>query len=220
MRIDQFVERDEWVLAAVTGQKILHLGCVGLTDGRPEEKVKMANHSLHARVTHASASCTGIDLDAAAIREWRNLGLFANVIEGNVEHLENLPKDVASFDIVLAGDIIEHISNPGLMLDGIKDRLKPEGRLIVSTPNSFGLASWVKYLRGSFREGAQHVLCFNPINLRQLLERHGYEVELAMTSYQARAAGQYGMAFRFLRKGLEWFPQLGGTLLYVCKIRK
>ena len=39
---------------------------------------------------------------------------------------------------------------------------------------------------GKFREGEQHVLCFNPITLMQLLDRHGYELTSASSCYQTR----------------------------------
>lgn len=180
----------------------------------------MAQKSLHAALTEAASVCTGVDLDGEAISELRNLGIFTNVVEGDVERLSELGSDLGRYDLVVAGDIIEHVSNPGLMLDGIKDRLNKDGRLIVSTPNAFGIASWIKYARGKFREGAQHVLCFNPITLRQLLERHGYEVTEALSCYQSRAVDQYGASFRLLRLILEKQPRFGGTLLFVCRVRQ
>jgi 2-polyprenyl-3-methyl-5-hydroxy-6-metoxy-1,4-benzoquinol methylase len=81
------------------------------------------------------------------------------VLEGNVEHLEDMVPELRGFDVVVAGDIIEHLSNPGLMLDGIRSRLATNGRVIISTPNAFGVASWLRVLTGRFKEGAQHVPC-------------------------------------------------------------
>jgi hypothetical protein len=62
-------------------------------------------------------------------------------------------------------------------------------------------------------------MCFNPIALRQLLERHGYTVDRALSCYQSRAEGQYGRAFRIFRAVLHRFPRFGGTLLYECRLR-
>jgi 2-polyprenyl-3-methyl-5-hydroxy-6-metoxy-1,4-benzoquinol methylase len=178
-----------------------------------------ARQSLHAAVTDAAASCTGVDLDGDAIREWRDLRILSNVIEGNVEQPDRLGYQIGKLEVVLAGDIIEHVSNPGLMLDGIRQRMAKKSVLIISTLNSFGVASWIKYARGRFREGSQHVMCFNPIALRQLLERHGYTVDKAFSCYQSRAYSQYGRAFRIFRALLHRFSRFGGTLLYECHLR-
>lgn len=160
-----------------------------------------------------------MDLDADAIDELRDLGTFSNIIWGNVEQLDSIALDESGYEVIVAGDIIEHVSNPGLMLDGIRSRLKEDGILIVSTPNAFGIAAWLRFLRGRFREGEQHVMCFNAIALRQLLERHGFKVEECITCYQSRAEKTYGWSFKVLRALLKLHPRFGGTLLLVCKLR-
>ena len=218
MKIQMFFERDSFIIDAVRGKRVLHLGCVGYTDGTTDQKIAMAKQSLHAAVTDAACECNGVDLDDVAIADLRDLGIFTNVIHGDVEKLNELREQLGQYDVVLAGDIIEHLSNPGLMLNDIKMYMKSDGILIVSTPNSFGIASWIKYARGIFHEGAQHVICFNPITLKQLLNRHGYRVVESVTCYQSRASQQYGFAFRFLRAVLQRIPRFGGTLLYVCRL--
>jgi 2-polyprenyl-3-methyl-5-hydroxy-6-metoxy-1,4-benzoquinol methylase len=219
MAVKKFIERDSRIINMCRNKSVLHLGCVGFTDCAIEEKVRQACQSLHAAITDCAASCTGVDLDSESINQLREQGVFLNVIEGNVEHLEDMVPELRGFDVVVAGDIIEHLSNPGLMLDGIRSRLATNGRVIISTPNAFGVASWLRVLTGRFKEGAQHVLCFNPYTLTQLVERHGYEVELAASCYQSRARTNYGPLFGFLRTVLEKFPILGGTLLYVCRVK-
>lgn len=218
--IRDFVERDETIVNLCRQKSVLHLGCVGFTDCSTDEKLQQARKSLHALLTKSSSTCTGIDLDGATIKQLRDEDLFSNIIEGNVEHLENAPLGQDTFEIVVAGDIIEHLSNPGLMLDGIHERLRPDGKLLISTPNSFGIASWIRIVRGTFKEGDQHVICFNPITLKQLLERHGYQVDYAATCYQSRARGNFGKWFRILRTILAHMPRHGGTLLYICSSTK
>lgn len=43
------------------------------------------------------------------------------------------------FDLIFAGDLIEHLSNPGLFLQSCERNLGPGGRIIISTPNVFNL---------------------------------------------------------------------------------
>ncbi len=217
--LKKFVERDSEIIELCRGKSVLHLGCVGFTDCPVSEKIKMAKESLHAAITEVAEKCVGVDLDGGTVRQLTDHEVFDNLVEGDVEKLQALDLSPQKFDLVVAGDIIEHLSNPGLMLDGIRERLLPEGELLVTTPNSFGIASWIRVLTGRFTEGAQHVLCFNPITLSQLLERHGLEVTSASTCYQSRAEQNYGKLFKILRAILRKFPKLGGTLLYVCRIK-
>lgn len=217
--LKEFVERDSGIIELCRGKSVLHLGCVGFTDCPVDEKTKMAKESLHAAITEVADKCVGVDLDGNTVRQLTDHKVFDNLVEGDVEKLEKLALSPKKYDLVVAGDIIEHLSNPGLMLDGIRERLLPDGKLLVSTPNSFGMASWIRVLTGRFTEGAQHVLCFNPITLSQLLERHGLVVDKASTCYQSRAEENYGKLFKVFRAILRRFPKFGGTLLYVCRAK-
>jgi 2-polyprenyl-3-methyl-5-hydroxy-6-metoxy-1,4-benzoquinol methylase len=117
----------------------------------------------------------GVDRGGAVIEEMRKLGIFDNVVRGDVERLDELPMD-QKFDVVIAGDIIEHLSNPGQMLDGIKRFCRADTRVIITTPNAFGAPNYLRYSTGKFREGAEHVMSFNEQNLVTLLQRHGYVI--------------------------------------------
>lgn len=80
-------------------------------------------------------------------------------------------------DVVFAGDLIEHLSNPGLFLDQVRQNLKPGGRLIISTPNAFNLFNLVEKLtKNEPTVNREHTCYFNRKTLGALLERHGFEV--------------------------------------------
>jgi len=210
----RYLDRDAALLQWCRGKRVLHLGCVGFTDCPVDQKVALASGTLHARLS-AISTCTGVDLDRDSLLQMQRKGVFLNAIAGDVEQLDKTPLERAAFDVVAAADIIEHLSNPGNMLDGIRPLLAPNGRLIVSTPNAMGLPNFLRYASGRFAEGKQHVLSFNPVTLRQLLERHGYRVVETFTCYQpyARRAG----SFRLGKALLERLPKFGGTLLYVAQ---
>lgn len=53
-------------------------------------------------------------------------------IAGNAEELSFRE---GSFDALVAGDVIQHLSNPGKFLDGAHQVLGGEGRLMLSTIN-------------------------------------------------------------------------------------
>lgn len=65
---------------------------------------------------------------------------------------EAIPYGDASFDLVYAGEVIEHIYNPDFMLEECRRVLKPRGLLVLSTPN---LQAW--YNRVLFLFGIQPI---------------------------------------------------------------
>ncbi len=217
LRLSRYVDRSATLLDLCRGRRVLHLGCVGFTDCSLPEKVALARQSLHKKVSEV-ADCVGLDIDQETIEQLKGAGVFQNIMVGNAERLEQMGGQLKPFDVVLAGDIIEHLSNPGAMLEGAKAHLKPGGCLLVSTPNSMGLPAYLRYVTGRFQEGRQHVLCFNGVTLAQLLERHGYEITQAFSCYQGSAGQPAGLAFRLGRAFFERFPKLGGTLLFVARV--
>jgi hypothetical protein len=54
---------------------------------------------------------------------------------------------------VVSGDIIERLLNPSMMLDGIRTLCAADTRLIITTPNAFGMPNYCRFLLGKFKEG-------------------------------------------------------------------
>ena len=86
------------------------------------------------------------------------------------------------FDYVVCADVIEHIRNRTQLLRGARRYLKPEGRLIISTPN---IALWfyrLSLVAGRFEYGPRgvldetHVHLFTGATFRREVEKAGFEV--------------------------------------------
>ena len=210
-----YVAKENFILQRAAGHSVLHLGCVGFTDLATADRVKAAQQSLHWKLSQV-ADTTGVDRSIAVIEEYRQSGIFTNILAGDVEELDQVAL-ARTFDVVVAGDIIEHLSNPGRMLDGIRRFCTAETQVILTTPNAFGAPNFLRFCVGRFHEGAEHVLTFNSQNLTTLLERHGYALRELHTCYQPRSAEMHsGLIFRSGIKVLEGFPRFGGTLLVVA----
>lgn len=94
-------------------------------------------------------------------------------IKANAEDF-SLPEPV---DVVFAGDLIEHLSNPGLFLESAKRNLSAGGRLIVSTPNTFNLFNLVEKLtKNEPTVNKEHTFYFNRKTLDTLFTRHQFEI--------------------------------------------
>lgn len=205
-----YIEREAFILDRCRNQRVLHLGCIGMEYCDSATRAAAFERSLHRRLSEIS-DVTGVDISAEAVDLIRRDGLAENILVGDVQKLEALNLK-AEFDRVIAGDIIEHITCPGQMLDSARTLLRPGGELIVTTPNAFGLPRYLRFLTKRFRENDEHVMCFNFENLFNMLDRHGLSPQTAMTCYQQRSTSG-GLMFRLGRSVFRQVPRWGGTIL-------
>ncbi len=130
-----------------------------------------------------AAGCTviGLELDADAAEAAREV--CAEVLVGDVETME-LPFAPASFDVVLCGDLVEHLRDPGAFLARVRPLLRAEGRVVLTTPNVANWAMRLGLLAGRWRYTERGILdrththLFTRATLVETLERAGYRIEV------------------------------------------
>jgi glycosyltransferase involved in cell wall biosynthesis/SAM-dependent methyltransferase len=151
------------MLSALPPSRILDLGCSG---GLFAERAREAGHEV-----------TGVDaLEVPGVRDRTDHFFVADLDAG-------IPDEVGSgYDVVVAGDIIEHLTRPVAMLKDIHRVLRPGGQLLLSVPN-FG--HWYPRLRvatGTFgydRRGIldnTHVRFFTRSTLRRSVRAAGFDI--------------------------------------------
>jgi SAM-dependent methyltransferase len=219
-KVSGYFSRWDFLCERCKNRTILHLGCVGETDVSAEAKAEAfaANRVLHAHLMEVAARVVGVDIDAAAVELIRSRQGVDNLIIGDVEHLEALNLDKI-FDIILCGDLLEHLSCPGRALEGIRRLMSPTTQLIVSVPNAFALLGNVRFTLGRYREGAQHVATYSKFQLVTLLERHGFKTTELYTCFD-RLPRSWPERMQFA-VGVPFFkllPERGGTLLAIAKV--
>ena len=213
----QFFERESAIAEIVRGKRVLHLGCIGFADSDPLARVDLFQKSLHFRLSQI-ADVVGVDYAESVITQLQSGGHGMNIVVGDVEMLDEVPIN-GQFDIVLAGDIIEHIANPGKMLAGIQRFCGPETELVLTTPNAFGLLGQVRFTIGRFKEAREHVLSFNRYNLEQMLSRFNFKIVAIDTCYQHWVNDEHSSVVLFLAKRLfKTIPKWGGTLFVRAKL--
>jgi SAM-dependent methyltransferase len=108
----------------------------------------------------------GLDVDAAALAKAEALGI--EPVQADVE--QPLPFDNASFDAVVAGELLEHLQFPDALVAEIHRVLRPGGVIAGSVPNAFRLQGRLRFLRGRPPEDdPTHLRMFSPEALRELL---------------------------------------------------
>jgi SAM-dependent methyltransferase len=154
------------------GAAVLELGCV---DARParrsgEDSAEAAD-LLFRRTADLNPDTLGVDLDAEGVAALVRDGYHAVCADVQTMDLGQ------QFDTIVAGEIIEHLENPGQFLRTLRRHLKPDGHVIITTPNPFyALQTWKIWRRGRPRCNEGHVAWFDPQTLTALLSRTGFEL--------------------------------------------
>jgi 2-polyprenyl-6-hydroxyphenyl methylase/3-demethylubiquinone-9 3-methyltransferase len=108
----------------------------------------------------------GVDVDRDALAEAAKLGIETRWADAE----EPLPFEDASFDVVVAGELIEHVRDPSRLAAEAFRVLRPGGRVVGSVPNAFRLKSRLLFLMGRKPEdNPTHLHLFTPDDLRTLL---------------------------------------------------
>ena len=212
MKIERYVDRHTFIVERVKGKRVLDFGVVGLTCESQQQRVAAFESGLHWKIAASADHATGVDSAAGAILELRRAYPGLTLVEGSIYDSERLLEGKC-FDVIVLGDILEHLDNPGNALDAIVPLLVPNGEVIVSCPNAFGLPNYIRFVTGRFREGSDHSLSFNKFTISHLLERHGLRVVEIMTCLDRPPRTR---AIRIATRYLGRFPELGGTLLILA----
>jgi SAM-dependent methyltransferase len=133
------------------GRRVLDLGC---------RSGALTRHFLGGN------EVVGLDVDRSALARAAALGI--EPVEADVE--EPLPFEDASFDAVVAGELLEHLQFPDALVAEARRVLRPGGVFVGSVPNAFRVQSRLRFLRGRHPEDdPTHLRMFAPSALDVLL---------------------------------------------------
>lgn len=128
---------------------------------------------IHKLVVSVASKVVGLEINMEQVKALRELGY--DIRYGNAESF-SLDE---TFDVVLAGELIEHLSNPGAFLDCARCHLNSDGILLLTTPNRFDAHKFLRTVQtGAIpiynKPIAKHVCYFDENCLKDLLIRHGF----------------------------------------------
>jgi 2-polyprenyl-3-methyl-5-hydroxy-6-metoxy-1,4-benzoquinol methylase len=149
------------------GKDVLDLGCV---QHNPENY--KSKFWLHKALIKVSRSVDGMDLYEEGAKYLNDMNY--NVIVGDVQSF-SIGKE---YDVIVAGDLIEHLENLSGFLRSCKAHLRTGGRILISTPNPWYWRNVAKAIFfGRVNANPEHTLWMCPTVLGQLVTRHDMEIE-------------------------------------------
>lgn len=159
-----------FVTSRCKGKAVLDLGCVDHNDQNATSR-----YWLHKAILGVAELVVGLDYYGPGVERLNAAGY--KIVHGDAQSF-----DLAeSFDVVVAGDLIEHLPNLDGLFSSVSRALGESGSFIVSTPNPW---CW-KYTAYHAAKGKllpvnrEHVSWFCLQTLENLGARYGF----AVTSY-------------------------------------
>jgi SAM-dependent methyltransferase len=152
-----------------TPQRVLEIGCA-------------SGQTLAYLKEHGATYTVGIEYSSEVAESARNRGLD-QVIAGNVETLD-LQFEPNSFDLIIAGHVLEHLANPWTTLHKLIGYLRNDGQFVGALPNvRHHSIIFPLLLHGKWQyepSGVMdwtHLRFFSRQTVFQLLESTGFRVE-------------------------------------------
>lgn len=159
---------------ACRGRKVLDVGCVNHEAGAVDDP-----GWLHARIASVADECVGLDVESDGVDRMQRAGY--NAVCADVAHGTTALASLAPFDVVVAGEVIEHLRCPQDLLDLAAEVLRPGGSLVVTTPNPYAPG---RVRAGRLRlvwENVDHVAYLFPSGMAELAGRSGLVLRTATT---------------------------------------
>lgn len=190
--------REQRLLEWIKGPRVLDIGCT-------DHVVRNDSvYWLHQYLTQNYSHVIGIDISVENLEKMRSLG-YQNLYQMNAETFSF----DETFDTIVAGELIEHLSNPGLFLDRARSHLDSDGRLIITTPYVFTIL-YMLYANLKFPktcENPEHTYWLCIETMRNLAGRHGFrerhfemvmDYRLDNPSWKYRMFAKLIISFRFI----------------------
>lgn len=171
------VQRVAFLQELCAGRSVLHLGCTNwpyMGISSPDDRF------LHPALMRVASEIWGIDADREGIEIMARDGV-TDLHVGDLEKLDSVAID-RTFDVVVAGEVIEHLSNPGLFLTGVQRFMGRDTILVVTTVNAYcAFRALVYGLRGKGGRAEpvhpDHVAYYSYSTLRLTAARAGLTMQ-------------------------------------------
>lgn len=204
-RADLVPDRGAYLENCVQNRDVLHVGC---TDAPMTLERLGAGTLLHTRLWRTARRILGIDISREGLQLLSDVG-YDHVTYADAEHLEF----ERAFDMVMAGDVLEHLNNPGLFIEGAVRALQPGGELVIAVPCAFTANTIKTWLRGGEQVHMDHVAYYSPKTLATLCGRYGLLPTFLGFTMQPPDEGESALFIRLRNMIIRQFPTMAPAII-------
>ncbi len=163
------VDRLDFIADHCVGKVVLDIGCFDETALVKRE----TRHWLHGRLAAKAKVVVGVDNSTKIPREGLQTAANAAIYCGDGVHVDESLAGRNDYDVIVAGEFIEHIENPLEFFREMKTRF-PGRELLISTPNGVSFANTLLGLIGREVQHHDHLHNFTFKILNTLCLRAGF----------------------------------------------
>lgn len=191
-------DRTAFLVERCVGRSVLDIGCVAHDPARMQSPAW-----LHGRLAAVASACIGVDVIDDGVQAMRELGYHAIVHDLNLG-FEPLA-DFCPFDVIVAGEVIEHVEALDMLFKVAQTLLAERGQLILTTPNPYAPGRVHSGQRGVVWENVDHILYAFPSGIAELAERHDLLLVEATTTRVTRSSlAERARMLRRAIRGRQW----------------
>lgn len=205
------VDRVAEILQLCRDKRVLHLGCADY----PFAELQGENF-LHEPLSHVARELWGIDLSEEGVRALQAQG-FSNLVVGDVEDPQVHALLPGDFNVIVAGELIEHLASPGDFLTSIRQLMGSDTELLLTTPNACTLKGVIHALVGQEKVHPDHNYYFSHFTIQQLLEKFGYRCVESYYYQEVRGRGLSLIVDRLFGVSAKVWPLLADGLIVRAK---
>lgn len=178
------MDKIKFIIDNVKNKEVLDLGCVAHDFNLIKTQ---GNLWIHQIIRDNAKEVLGLDYEKKMVDKLNKKGY--NILFGDAENF-NLKKE---FDVVFAGELIEHLSDLKGFLNSVKKSLKKEGYFILTTPNCTRINAFLRILiKGKSLESHYHSLTFSAFLIKNILTFNGFkDVEVYYSNADYKANKNY-----------------------------
>lgn len=170
LHVSRPVDRLNFIVDNCVGKIVLDVGCFDETALVKRETL----HWLHGRLAAKAKLVVGVDNSSKIPNEGLRTADNATIYRGDGVHVDESLTGQNDYDVIVAGEFIEHIENPLEFFRAIKARF-PGRELIISTPNGVSFANTLMGLIGREVQHKDHLYNFTFKILNTLCLRSGFK---------------------------------------------
>ena len=167
-RSELITDRIAYICALASDKNVLDIGVVDHFSASSERA-----EWLHGHLCNYAVSCLGVDILEDEIQLLRDKSY--NVLSWDITQ----GPLARTFDLIVIGDVVEHLGHPSALFSSVARMLSPGGRIVLTTPNPWYANAIIKNVFEGlpFTDNADHVAWFDAGTLCELAARNGLHLD-------------------------------------------
>jgi hypothetical protein len=189
-----FPTYESYIKSQVTQrQRVLDFGSANHSD----ETTIIGEKSAHQIVCESNHSVVAVDIVThGAIRFANSIYLTVNLFDLTKEKQSEA---LGTIDSIFAGNVIEHLSDPGKLFELAKNLLEVDQKLVLTTVNPvWFIGIWDRLFLSYHSNCIDHTAILGPPEFIELAERYGFKVQEWNLIGKMDMTPRFGMGGRFI----------------------